>query len=293
MHPHDIHAGGTETHLPPDFRWPGGRRLAVFFRVAFEWWSDGKWPGVGPMGNPLAGGSVDINALGFAEYGHRRGIPRAMDALTRHGVRATVLVSGIMAERHPEIVRDLGQAGHELVAHSYAMDIVPVYLDETAERDNIRRTTDLIEAASGRRPEGWVSPRGTPSVRTPRLLAAEGYTWHGDTLNDDLPYKVDFGAGQSIVAFPGNMEVNDLPVYMRHGNSPRQLMELYEDWFEYARDVEKGPARLDPTIHSHVFGRPIGMAVFEKMMAHAQASDAIWTGTRGEAVAHIRQLGIF
>jgi peptidoglycan/xylan/chitin deacetylase (PgdA/CDA1 family) len=292
MHPHDIHAGGTETHLPLDFRWPGNKRLAVFFRVAFEWWSDGKWPGIGPMGNPLQGGMVDTNALGWAEYGHRRGIHRALDALLRHKVRATVLVSGIMAERHPEIVRAIGAAGHEIVAHSYAMDIVPIYLDEAKEIDNIRRTTDLIANACGKKPEGWISPRGTPSARTPRLLAAEGYTWHGDTLNDDLPYKVDFG-GTSIVAFPGNMEVNDLPVYMRHGNSPRQLMELYEDWLEYSRDVEKGPARLDPTIHSHVFGRPIGMHIFEKMMASAQAAGDIWVGTRGQAVDHIRSLKLF
>jgi hypothetical protein len=46
-----VHAGATETALPADFRWPGGKRLAVFFRCAFEGWSDGHWPGVGPMGS--------------------------------------------------------------------------------------------------------------------------------------------------------------------------------------------------------------------------------------------------
>ena len=69
-----VHAGATETRLPADFRWPGGKRLAVFFRCAFEGWSDGHWPGVGPMGNPLKPGVPDLNAIGFAEYGHRRGI---------------------------------------------------------------------------------------------------------------------------------------------------------------------------------------------------------------------------
>ncbi len=51
-----VHAGATETALPADLRWPGGKRLAVFFRCAFEGWSDGHWPGVGPMGNPLKPG---------------------------------------------------------------------------------------------------------------------------------------------------------------------------------------------------------------------------------------------
>ena len=79
----DIHAGGRETHVPDGFRWPGGKRIAVFFRVSFEWWSDGKWPGIGPMGNPLKAGVPDLNAVGWAEYGHRRGIHRILDVLAR------------------------------------------------------------------------------------------------------------------------------------------------------------------------------------------------------------------
>src|ERR1044072_4486098 len=107
-----VHAGATETPLPADFRWPGGKRLAVFFRVAFEGWSDGKWPGIGPMGNPLKPGVPDLNAAGWAEYGHRRGIFRALDALAHHSIKASILVSGVMAERHPEIVRRIAEGGH-------------------------------------------------------------------------------------------------------------------------------------------------------------------------------------
>ena len=55
------------------------------------------------------------------------------------------------------------------------MDVIPVYLDEAAQIANIRRNTALIEAAAGIRPIGWISPRGTGSPASPRLLAAEGY----------------------------------------------------------------------------------------------------------------------
>ena len=146
MHPLDIHAGGRETYPSSDFRWPGGKRLAVFFRVSFEWWSDDKWPGIGPMGNPLRQGFPDLNAIGWAEYGHRRGIFRILDVLARQGIKATINVSGIMAERYPDTVRMIVDEGHEVVAHSYAMDIVPIYLSEEEERANIARTTELIAA---------------------------------------------------------------------------------------------------------------------------------------------------
>ena len=44
------------------FRWPGGRHVAVVLNVAYEGWSDGKAPGIGPMGNPLPAGAFDTNA---------------------------------------------------------------------------------------------------------------------------------------------------------------------------------------------------------------------------------------
>ena len=284
--PLSVHAGGTERPAPAGFRWPGRRRLAANFRFAFEGWSDGHWPGTSPMGNPLKAGIPDLNAIGWAEYGHRRGVFRLLKTFARHRVRATVMVSGIMAERHPETVRRIHEAGHEVAAHSYAMDVVPAYLDEAAERANIRRTTGLIERATGTRPEGWVSPRATPSPNTGRLLAEEGYLWHGDTLNDDLPYLVEFGA-DAIVAIPSTMEINDLPLYMRHGQPPGLLVELFEDWLAYGRAHEAEVLKIDPTVHAHVFGRPIGAAVLDRLLAIATAADDLWIATRAEVARHL------
>ena len=51
--------------LDRTFRWPGGRHLAGVLNVAYEGWSDGKAPGIGPMGNPLPAGAFDTNALSW------------------------------------------------------------------------------------------------------------------------------------------------------------------------------------------------------------------------------------
>ena len=55
--------GARLQRLGPDFRWPGGRHIAVVFNVAYEAWSDGVATGVGPMGNPLPAGARDTNAI--------------------------------------------------------------------------------------------------------------------------------------------------------------------------------------------------------------------------------------
>lgn len=279
--------GGREISAPEGFRWPDAKRLAVLFNVAYEGWSEGKWPGIGPMGNPLQPGYPDMNAFFWGEYGPRRGIRRILRSLERQGVAASVMVCGVLAERHPDTVRAIADAGHEIIAHSYAMDVVPVYLSEAEERANIERTTDLIEKACGVRCKGWISPRGTPSPRTSRLLAEAGYDWHGDHLNDDLPYLVQFG-DRSIVVFPFSMEVNDLPSHVRHGNAPRAMLEVFEDSLAALRTLEEGTAKLDATVHAHVFGRPTGIWVYERIMEIAKGAPDLWIGTHGEAVAHFR-----
>jgi peptidoglycan/xylan/chitin deacetylase (PgdA/CDA1 family) len=282
---YDIHAGGKEIHPAENFMWPGNKKIGIVFRMAYEWWSDGHWPGIGPMGNPLKGGIPDLNAIGWAEYGHRRGVHRVLEIFERHHVKASILVCGIMAERYPSEVKAIADLGHDIVAHSYAMDVIPAYLDEKQEIDNIRRTTDLITNVIGNRPKGWISPRSTPSPKTARLLAQEGYMWHSDTLNDDLPYQVDFG-DCSIVAVPGTMEVNDLPLFMRHGQPPRAMVEIFEDWLSYVRAWETRAIKIDPTVHAHVFGRPAGAGAFQNILEIATKAEDVWVGTRSEMVEH-------
>ena len=134
------------------FRWPGGRHLAVVLNVAYEGWSDGKAPGIGPMGNPLPAGAFDTNALSWGSYGATRGIERLLRVLDRAKRSASVMVSGVFGERTPATVRAIVAAGHELVAHSYAQDVIPAQLAPEAVRADIERTTAALEAASGGTP---------------------------------------------------------------------------------------------------------------------------------------------
>jgi hypothetical protein len=126
--------GARVVRLDRAFRWPGGRHLAVVLNVAYEGWSDGKAPGIGPMGNPLPAGAFDTNALSWGSYGATRGIERLLRVLDRTKWSASVMVSGVFGERTPATVRAIVGAGHELVAHSYAQDVIPAQLTPEAVR---------------------------------------------------------------------------------------------------------------------------------------------------------------
>jgi peptidoglycan/xylan/chitin deacetylase (PgdA/CDA1 family) len=283
----DIVARGARVvRAGENFRWPGRRRVAVVLNVAYEAWSDGKAPGVGPMGNPLPAGAFDTNALSWGAYGAQQGIDRLLRVLDRTKQRASVMISGVLAEREPARVRAIAHAGHEIVAHGYAQETVPATLSPEQDRANISRTTELLETATGSRPRGWFSPRGTPARDTARLLVEAGYAWQGDAFDDDRPYLQVFGE-QQIVAIPLTMEINDLPHAMRFGRSPRQFVELFDDALAQARGGDRA-IMIDVTAHTHVYGRPSGAAAYEEIAQKLREHDDVWTTTRAEIAEHAR-----
>jgi peptidoglycan/xylan/chitin deacetylase (PgdA/CDA1 family) len=273
-----------------DWLWPGGKRIAVVFNVAFEAWSDGKAPGISPMGNPLPAvpGIIDSMAISWAAYGAKRGIYRLLDSFARHEVRASVMISAILAERSPDAVRAVGDGGHEVVSHSYAMDVMPVMMAVDDERLTIERCTDLLAHASRSRVCGWISPRGTPSPNTARLLAEVDYLWYGDVFDDDLPYIQSFGESR-IVALPLSTDVNDMPS-MKYGNPPRAMLEAFEEHLDRVTKRESRPVIIDATVHAHIFGRPHGAHYYERIMEIAARTPEIWVATRKQIADHILSL---
>jgi peptidoglycan/xylan/chitin deacetylase (PgdA/CDA1 family) len=127
-----------------NFRWPGGARVAVVFNIAYQGWSD-------------------ETAQGQGAYGATRGIQRLMRIADVNRIKTSVMTNGIIAERHAATVAALVQGGHEIVAHSHAMDANRVDLDEAGVRADIARTKSVLEAAANARVTGWISPRGDAS----------------------------------------------------------------------------------------------------------------------------------
>jgi len=273
-------------HFSKDLRWPGGSHVAVVFGVAYEAWSDGKAPGIGPMGNPLPAGAFDTNALSWGRYGQEPGIERLLRILDRTGHKASIMVSGILAERAPNQVKAIVNGGHEVVAHSYAQDVVPATLSLEDDQENIRKTTSLLEQVAGVRPVGWASPRGTPSASTVRELIRSGYRYHSDVLDGDMPYAQEFSDG-SIIAVPFTMDVNDLPHAMRFGRTPRQFVEMFNDYLSHTLKAPDWPIVIDVTAHCHCYGRPGGAWAYEEIARQMKGRDDVWLTTRAAIADHV------
>jgi len=269
----------------PDWLWPNGKRIAVVFNVCLEAWSDGKAPGISPMGNPLPAGVLDTMAISWAAYGVKTGIYRLLDAFERQGAKTSVMVNAVVAERAPEAVKAVADGGHEVLSHSYAMDVIPALLSDEDERKNIERCTRLLETASGQPIRGWLSPRGTSRKETPRLLADAGYRWYGDVFDTDLPYVQRFG-DKKIVAIPLSYDVNDMPS-MKYGSAPKAMLDAFEEVVAIARERDDELRIIDVTSHAHIFGHHRGAYYYEKIIEKAVSANDIWIGTRAQIADHV------
>jgi peptidoglycan/xylan/chitin deacetylase (PgdA/CDA1 family) len=245
--------------------WPNGKSLAVSVSVMLEQWADDAAPGIGPMGNPLKPGILDLQARSWAEYGPKTGIWRLLEILAECEVRAVVYVSGLLAERYPEVIRAVVQAGHPVAAHGWTQDVIPSYQTKDDETADVRRSIEAITAAATVRPRGWISPRCTPSAFTAHIVRAAGLDWHADYFDVDLPRQVDLPEG-SLTTVPFTMDVNDLPHSIRYGNEPSSFVKSLADVLEGYDATSKRPACLDITVHAHVYGRPPGAVAFRQAL---------------------------
>ena len=268
----------------PHWTWPGGKRIAVVFNICLEAWSDGKAPDISPMGNPLPAGALDTMAISWAAYGVEIGIHRLMEGLARHGAKSSVMVNAIIAERSPATVRSVADAGHEVLSHSYAMDVIPALLSDEEEQRNIARCTKLLAEAAGKPVRGWLSPRGTSKPSTAKLLAEAGYRWYGDVFDFDLPRVIAHGNSR-IVAIPLSYDVNDMPS-MKYGHPPCRMLDSYNEVIDIARKGDELRI-IDVTGHAHIFGHHRGAYFYEKIVEQVMSSADLWVATRAEIADHV------
>lgn len=102
-----------------------------------------------------------------------------LECFDRAGVRATFFVLGWVAERFPQLVRDIVASGHEVASHGFHHQLIYTLTLEQF-REDVRRAKATIEAAAGRPVRGYRAPSFSivqPSLWALDVLIEEGYSY--------------------------------------------------------------------------------------------------------------------
>lgn len=140
---------------------------------------------------------------------------RILEILERATVKATFFVLGWVAERHPSLVREIAQHGHEVACHSYAHRLV--YTMTPGEfREDVRRARAAIEDAASVRVVGYRAPTFSIVARSLwalDVLADEGFQYdssvfpihhdrYGMPRAPRFPHVMRLDGGRILAEFP-------------------------------------------------------------------------------------------
>lgn len=253
--------------------WPGGAKLAVWICISLEWFplvpSDTPFRAPGHMQTAYP----DYRHYTAREYGTRIGLYRLLDAFAAVGAKVSVATNSAIAERYPSIVADIVAAGHEIVAHSTDMNgTIASGLPEADEQALIKASLDALEAATGTRPQGWLSIARSQSWRTADLLREAGVRYCCDWVNDELPWRFTNG----LINLPLNHELSDRQIVTVQQKSADSYAESIRDAFDWLgrEAATQGGRMLSLHVTPYIMGLPYRIGAFESLLADLKASGA-------------------
>ena len=276
--------------MPPGFSWPQGKRAAACFTFDVDAESAILFD------HPASAAWLDV--MSHQAYGPRTGGPRILRLLERQGIRATFFVPGYSAERWPDMVRAIRDAGHEIGHHGYLHEGARSAPDAETEERRLLRGLEALDEVAGVRPVGYRAPMWELSYRLPALLAKHGFLYDSGLMDADHPYRLATSpepGASSIIELPGHWSLDDwepynyLPGITGSGviASPADVLERWTLELE-ALVAEGGLFML--TNHPFISGRASRAVALETLMERAKAIDGLWIAAADQIAAHVATL---
>jgi peptidoglycan/xylan/chitin deacetylase (PgdA/CDA1 family) len=212
----------------------------------------GTWDGTMPLGRDP---SVTV------------ALPRLLDELERHGLRATFCVEAINCELYPAALHKIADRGHELAGHGWRHE--PWSGLEPDHESELLRRCRTVFAAHDLEVSGFRPPGGELAGGDPELLSAHGFAWCSPFVGDgSAPEPV---AGSSLRYVPFTWDLVDAYLLMDSFAAVRE------------RRGDPGPPFDAAGAGRRLRKRLLGQASTHTLVMHPflMLDDAWWAQTRG------------
>jgi allantoinase len=261
-------------------RWPNNARIAIWIIPNVEDYQiDVPSPGISPITVPTM---PDVLNWSWKDYGARVGIWRIMDLFDKHNITATVALNASVCEDYHIIVEEGKKRGWEFMGHGITNSKLLTNLSEEEEREVIKSTIDIIAAAVGKRPKGWLGPGLAETYNTIHILAEEGIRYVCDWCNDDEPYQLEPRKGK-IISIPYSLEINDFPAIVHLHRTANEFYEMIRDHFDvlYEEGASSGKV-MAIALHPMVMGAPSRIKYLDRALEYIKKHTDIWFTTGSE-----------
>jgi peptidoglycan/xylan/chitin deacetylase (PgdA/CDA1 family) len=234
-----------------------------------------------------------MSVLAHQAYDPLTGVPRLLRILEREGVRGTFFVPGFSADRWPDTIRSIRDAGHEIGHHGYLHE--PIHdVDEATEEGYLARGLEALDRVLGVRPTGYRAPKFKLNFRTAAILARNGIRYDSSLQDSDWPYRLAGGPeadAPAIVEIPVQWPLDDwshfgyLPGLLPATTiaNPRNVLDLWT--LELEALVEEGGCFV-LTLHPYLSGRASRARIVQELIERMRSIEGLWVATTGEIAKH-------
>ena len=259
-----------EYHYNDLVRWPRGERVAVTLTFDFQGGEDIK---------PDKNGIRNHEEWTQCEYGPNTAIWRLLRILKEENVRATFLTCGAIAERFPEAVTAIVEAGHEVAGHGYHHETARD-LTHDQEDEVMKKTLAMIQKRAGQRPYGWRSC--TQSPNSIELLMENGFLWNSNTFSHDLPFLWE-AKGKVLVELPRHPFGDGRLYGRRDSGAPLDTLAVWKAFFDELYDESQHkPLYVPFQFHPYISGRPGRAKTLRTIIQHMKSAGNAWFATGTE-----------
>jgi peptidoglycan/xylan/chitin deacetylase (PgdA/CDA1 family) len=261
-------------------QWPGGARCAV--ALSFD--SDHDT-------TDLRDGGESIGRLSQGQYGYRQGVPRILDILRTHDVKASFFVPAVTALLYPDEQRRVVDEGHEVAIHGWIHERNSE-LPPDDERELQMRSADTLERIAGVRPVGIRTPSWDFTPHTLAITREMGLLYDSSLMADVDCYELTMdGEPTGVVELPVEW-VRDDAVYfnmnrfasLRPHTPPGDVFDIFKRELDAAYD-EGGLFQL--TMHPHISGHRSRIWMLDELIRHAKARAGVWFATHADVVRYV------
>ena len=275
----------TPINQRPRIAWPGGAYVALWVIPNVEFF---------PLDEAVPRGSAkvpDIPAWSVRDYGARIGIFRIMEVLSRHGMRGTVTLNSEVCDAYPQIVEEFMKLDWEIMGHNQSNARLLNAIPPETERRVILDVFERIEAATGKRPRGWLGSGLQETWNTLDYLVEAGCDYVADWVNDDQPYLMDVD-GKRLISIPYSLEINDIPAFEARSRTPEEFDQMIRRQFDtlYREGAQSGRV-MAICIHPFLIGLPHRIGCLDSALHYILGHDHVWPATGAEIIDHYIEAG--
>jgi peptidoglycan/xylan/chitin deacetylase (PgdA/CDA1 family) len=254
--------------------WPAGIRSALC--VTFDIDAETMWTSADPdnASRPFV--------VGNARYELDVGIPLILELLVRHGIRTTFFVPGTVVLDHPETIRSIHRAGHEIACHGWLHEPVDGFSRDD-ELALIARSTEALTDVLGERPVGYRAGYASVNAHTWDILRELGYLYSSNLPSSIWPFLHE-GDGHALVEIPLHAALDDGPYWLtqwrppnyRQPVAPSVVEEVFNAEFEAIHELG---GLTDIVLHPQLIGRPGRLKIVDRLIQRARTMDGVWFPT--------------